>query len=416
MSISDGFRIALMALASNKMRTLLTMLGIIIGVSAVITMLAIGRGAEQQVTARFAGLGADILYVRPGSQVQGGVRTSSGTAPTLTMEDGNAIAENVASVNAVAPETTIGSAQILYQGQNLATRVVGTTPSFQDVRNFRPAMGEFFTEQDVTAGSAVIVLGANVATNLFGDTNPVGQSVRVSSGRTGLPFRVVGVMQPKGGTGFTNQDDQAFMPITTLSRKLQFQRSSRGGQQVSQLSVQVTDPKQMTPVMEEMAALLRERHRVRQDDFTIQNPQDILAQRQAAQAVFTVLLGSVAGISLVVGGIGIMNIMLVSVTERTREIGIRKAVGARRQDILMQFLIEAVTVSFIGGALGVGLGIVTSQLVNGRNLGNQVMSTSIAPNSIILAFAVSAIIGVFFGLYPASRAARLNPIQALRYE
>jgi putative ABC transport system permease protein len=416
MSIVDGFRIALLALAANKMRTVLTMLGIIIGVSAVITMLAIGQGAQQKVTAQFAGLGADILYVRPGAQTQGGVRSASGSAPTLTLEDGQAIAMNVGGVNAVAPETTLGSAQLVYQGQNLSTRIIGTTPSFQEVRNFHPVDGDFFSEQDVTAGSAVIVLGANVAQNLFGDASAVGQTVRVSTGRTGLPFRVIGVMEAKGGTGFTNQDDQAFIPVTTLTRKLQQQRTTRGGQQVSQLDVQVTDTEQMPAVMLEMSDFLRSRHNMRQDDFTVQNPQDILQQRQEAQQVFTILLGSVAGISLLVGGIGIMNIMMVSVTERTREIGIRKAVGARRQDILMQFLIEAITVSFLGGALGVGLGVLSSHAVDGRNLGNQVMSASVSPSSIIMAFAVSAVIGVFFGLYPASRAARLNPIQALRYE
>jgi putative ABC transport system permease protein len=316
----------------------------------------------------------------------------------------------------VAPETTLGSAQLIFQGQNLSTRVVGTTPSFQDIRNFRPAQGDFFSDQDVSTARAVIVLGANVAQNLFGDVNPIGQTVRVSSGRTGVPFQVVGVMEVKGGSGFLNQDDQAFIPVTTLARKFQFQRATRGGLQVSQLDVQVSDSRLMTPTMAELAAFLRQRHRVQQDDFTIQNPQDIIQQRQAAQAVFTLLLSFAAGISLVVGGIGIMNIMLVSVTERTREIGIRKAVGARRKDILMQFLIESVTVSFFGGLLGVGVGVGLSQIVNGKTLGGQQLVTIVQSNSIIIAFAVSAMIGLFFGIYPATRASRLNPIQALRYE
>lgn len=415
MNIVDGLRIALVALAANKLRTLLTMLGIIIGVSAVITMIAIGRGAQKQVLARFAGLGTDVLYVRAGAQSQGMVRGASGTAPTLTLQDAIALSENLATVSVVAPESAL-NAQLLYQGQNLNTRIVGTTPEYQDVRNFHVVEGAFFTDQDVSAATAVIVLGANVAQNLFGDTDPIGQTVRVSSGRTGLPFRVIGVMESKGSTGFLNQDDQAFIPITTLIRKFQAQRSSQGGLQVNQIDVQVADPRETERAIAEIADLLRQRHRVTQDDFTIQNPQDIIQQQKETTQIFTILLGSIAGISLIVGGIGIMNIMLVSVTERTREIGIRKAVGARRQDILTQFLAEAVTVSFIGGTLGIGLGIAGAGLVNGQQLGNQVLYASVAPGSILLAFAVSTVIGIFFGLYPALRAASLNPIQALRYE
>jgi putative ABC transport system permease protein len=223
-------------------------------------------------------------------------------------------------------------------------------------------------------------------------------------------------MQPKGGTGFLNQDDQVFVPVTTLIHKLQSQRNARGGERVNQIDVQAADPKNMTQTANEVTDLLLQRHRVAQPDFTVQNPQDIVQQREAAQAVVSLLLGAVAGIALLVGGIGIMNIMLVSVTERTREIGIRKAVGARRRDILMQFLIESVSVSFIGGVAGAALGVGTAAIVNGKTLGSQVLTTSVAPNSILLAFAVAAAIGIFFGLYPASRAASLNPIQALRYE
>jgi putative ABC transport system permease protein len=415
MSIGDAFAIAFHALATNKLRTALTMLGIIIGVCAVIAMIAIGQGAQQQVVSRISSLGTDLLYIRPGAQQQNGVRTAAGTAPTLSIDDGQAIAQNVDNVKAVVP-VVYGNAQVIYQGQNVNTRIIGTTPAYQDVHSYYPADGDFFTDQDVTAASPVIVLGSNVAQQLFGDTEPVGQTVRVSAGRISIPFRVVGVMQSKGSLGFVNVDDQVLMPLTTLARKIQVNRNTRGGQLVDELDVQVTSTDVIPAVTQQIDDLLRTRHQVAQDDFTILSPLDFLSTLSSAIQAFTILLGSIAGISLVVGGIGIMNIMLVSVTERTREIGIRKAMGARRRDILTQFLIEAVTVSLIGGAAGILLGVGAAHVLNGLPIGTGMLTTAIVPSSIVLAFTVAAVVGIVSGIYPAMRAASLNPIEALRYE
>jgi putative ABC transport system permease protein len=415
MSLADGLRIAFVALTGNKLRTALTMLGIIIGVGAVITLIAVGRGAQDEVTARISGLGSNLLFVTPGAQSQAGVRSASGTAATLSLQDTEAIAENTTVVSGVAPEAN-SNAQLLYQGQNLNTRVLGTTAAYQDVRNFHAASGDFISDQDVQSSSNVAVLGASVAQTLFGGADPIGQVIRISSGRTGLPFRVVGVMESKGGTSLGNQDNQVIIPITTLTSRLQVQRTAQGASRVSQIDVQVTDKGQLDTAVQQIGDLLRTQHRVTTDDFTIQSQQDTLQALTDSTNTFTVLLGSIAGISLLVGGIGIMNILLVSVTERTREIGLRKAMGARRQDILVQFLIEAVAVSFIGGGLGIAAGVGLAHLADGHNLLNQVMYTSVRLDSVLLAFVVSAAIGVFFGLYPAVRAARLNPIEALRYE
>ncbi len=415
MSIEDALRTAFNALTGSKLRTGLTMLGIVIGVSAVITLIAIGRGSQNQVTSRISGLGSNLLFVRAGAQTQAGVRSAAGSASTLTLADADAISQDVANISGVASEAT-SSVQLLYQGQNVNTRVDGTNPSYQDVRNFHVAEGSFFTDGDVSASSNVIVLGATVAQNLFNGSDPIGESVRVSNGQTGLPFTVIGVMESKGGTGLGNQDDQVFIPITTLLSRLQTQRTAQGGQRVSVIDIQVASQGALNTVKQDVTNLLVQQHQVAEADFTIQSQEDTLQALTQSTQTFTVLLGSIAGISLLVGGIGIMNIMLVSVTERTREIGIRKAMGARRRDILVQFLVEAVTLSFLGGGLGVLGGLVLAHLSNGRQFLNQTFYSSVQLDSVVLAFIVAFGIGVFFGLYPAVRASRLDPIEALHYE
>ncbi|MFQ5342642.1 MAG: ABC transporter permease, partial [Anaerolineae bacterium] len=354
MNIIESIRIALRSLAANRLRSFLTMMGVIIGVAAVIALLGIGRGAEAAITAQIQGLGTNLLFVQPGSTSQGGVRTAAGSAATLTLEDAYALTDpiNAPSVALVAPEVS-RFVQVVAQGQNTNVRVIGTTEEYQWVRNTPLEIGEFIAQHHVQTWSAVAVLGSQVAADLFGEMDPIGQTVYINR----VPVRVIGVLSPKGGTGFFNPDESVLVPITTLQRHLVGGRFFRGGHTISAINVQVADESLMDQAVQEIAEVLRQRHRVTyEDDFRITSQKDFLSAITQVTGIMTLFLAGIAAISLVVGGIGIMNIMLVSVTERTREIGIRKAVGARQRDILAQFLVEAVVLSVAGGALGILVG------------------------------------------------------------
>jgi putative ABC transport system permease protein len=363
MNAMESIRVAVRALGANKLRTALTMLGMIIGVGAVIALMSIGKGMQASVTAQINALGSNLLFISPGSTQQGGVRSQAGTAPTLTAEDAEAILEaGMPEVVNVAPDAgTFG--QAIANGQNIFTRVSGVTPAYLEVRNFTVAEGEFFSKEQVDARSLVAVLGATARQNLFGDGEAVGQTVRVNQ----VNLRVIGVLAAKGAQALGNQDDVIYVPLSTMQTHLNRNRTAQGGQTVSQISVHLADgrPETAQAAVEQIGELLRERHKVAQDDFTIRSQEDLLATANQITGFITLFLGSVAGISLLVGGIGIMNIMLVSVTERTREIGIRKAIGATRGNILSQFLTEATMVSLAGGAAGIVLGGGGSRLLSG---------------------------------------------------
>ena len=419
--IPKSLGIAFRALGANKLRTFLTMLGIIIGVGAVIALLAIGQGASAAVEAQYAALGTNVLYVTPGSQNVSGVRSSAGSAQTLTADDAEALQEPGAlpAVLAVAAERNFFG-QVIANGVNTNTRIVAATPAYPTVMDVAVASGAFYMEEDEQAKAAVAVIGPTTATTLFADGDPIGQTLRINSGGGGgtgvsLNVRVVGVLQSKGGTGFANRDDTVLIPLQTGLTKLSSARSAGGGQVINQIDIKAVSTDAIPEAISQITTLLTQRLGSA-DAFQIRNTQDQIDARKQSSQTLTMLLGAISGISLVVGGIGIMNIMIVSVTERTHEIGIRKAVGARQVDILMQFMMEALVVSIVGGLLGVVAGVGTAYLVNGRTLNGQEIQTVIVPGSIVLAFAVAALAGLFFGIYPASRAARMNPIQALHYE
>jgi len=413
MNLIESVRIALHSLAANKLRSSLTMLGIVIGVAAVIALMGVGRGASKAIDSQINSMGTNLLFVSPGSTSESGVRTAQGSAQTLTYEDALALNDpaNLPAVAAVAPQVQ-AFGQVVNMGNNVNTQIVGVTADYAPVRNYSVNDGEFISQANVQAKSSVAVLGANVASTLFPDGSAVGQSVRINN----ITFKVIGVLTAKGGSGFGNQDDQVLVPITTAMTRLSRSRSG-GGNVISQISVQVVDAKQMDAAIEQISAVLRERHHVRyEDDFTIRSQQDMLESATQITDVLTLFLGGVAGISLLVGGIGIMNIMLVSVTERTREIGIRKAVGATRRNVLTQFLTEATILSVLGGLVGVAAGAGIAFLISGVSLGTMTLQPVIALDSILLATLFSLIVGLFFGIYPAFRAASLHPIDALRYE
>ncbi len=407
MLISDLLQETYSAIFMNKVRSGLTILGIIIGIGSVVAMISIGQGAQGQIQSSIESIGSNLVMVMPGFQMGAGsqVRSSRGSAQTLTQEDADAISEQVTFVEAVAPELS-SRYQITAKGTNTNTSVIGTVASYSQVRNVGIESGSFISDQHVRSLSKVVVLGPTTRDDLFGENaNPVGQKIRINR----IDFTVIGITQAKGGTGFGSQDDTIFIPLSTAQRFL------TGSDYVSTISIEAQDSNYMASVQQQVTDLLLVRHNIsdpQMADFSVMNQADIVATASSVTNTFTVLLAAIAGISLVVGGIGIMNMMLTTVTERTREIGLRKAIGAKNKDISFQFLTEATMLTFIGGVVGVIFGWLISLLI--AKFGG--ITTSVSIFSVILAFGVSALIGIGFGYYPARRAASLKPIEALRYE
>jgi len=405
-NIVIGLKISSCALLRNKIRSLLTMLGIIIGVSAVIAMIGIGQGARESIKEKIAGLGTNMLLVQPGSLTRGGIRGGMGSINTLVPEDASAIVEKCPSVAMAAPVMRT-TAQVVCGNLNWSTRITGTTPDYLPVRQWLIASGKIFSDDDVRYGTKVAVVGKTVSENLFQQMSPIGKIIRIKR----IPFRVIGLLAEKGQSPMgTDQDDVILVPLTTARKRLLGKHSS-----LRQINVSARNEGLMKRAQDEITLLLRERHRIhsgKEDDFIIRNMADIQDAAAASTKVMTIVLASIASVSLIVGGIGIMNIMLVSVTERTREIGIRMAVGAKTRDILFQFLIESLVLSFAGGTIGVLLGIFASRAISIFAGWPAVVSVQ----SIILSFSFALAIGVIFGLYPARKASMLNPIEALRYE
>jgi putative ABC transport system permease protein len=405
-----GVRVALVSLWVNRIRTGLTILGIIIGVGAVITMLSVGAGAQARVAEQIKSLGSNLIIVLSGSVTSGGLRLGAGTQLTIGEDDAAAIRREVASAQAVAPVVR-GGGQVVSGNLNWSTPVYGVTPDYLEARDWGLQTGRSFGQDDMDAATKVALLGQTVVQILFGEADPTGQVIRIKK----VPFTVIGVLNRKGqSTQGEDQDDAILIPLSTAKRKL-LGVSQANPRAVGAILVKVREPDVMKEAEQEIRALLRQRHHLgptQDDDFTIRNLTEILESQEAATRALAVLLGAVASVSLIVGGIGIMNIMLVSVTERTREIGLRMAVGARRRDILSQFLVEAITVALVGGLIGVGLGVVSSCAI-GYLAQWQIR---IRPAAIGVAFVSAAAVGVFFGLYPARKAAHLDPIEAMRYE
>ncbi|MEW6615911.1 MAG: ABC transporter permease [Thermodesulfobacteriota bacterium] len=406
--IPSTLRISFRALRVNKMRSALTMLGIIIGVAAVITMLAVGTGASRKISEQISSMGSNLLIILPGATTAGGVRMLAGTQATLTIGDSEAIKKECSAVSDVAP--VFGEvAQVVYGNQNWSTSIAGTTPGVFNVRDWTIAAGKPFTEQDVRNATKVCLLGQTVVDNLFGGMNPIGEIIRIKK----IPFTVIGVLSAKGPSPIgQDQDDTIFVPITTAQKRL-FGTLFPG--MVKIVVVKAKSAEEMEPAEKQIDELVKQRHHIGQkqeSDFTVRNLTEMMKVAEQSARVMTLLLGAIASISLLVGGIGIMNIMLVSVTERTREIGIRMAVGAKTWDIRLQFIIEAVTLSLIGGIAGIVLGISGSRVL--AMLAG--WPTIVSPFAILLSFGFSGLVGVFFGFYPAYKASLFNPIDALRYE
>jgi len=415
MKIWDCFSTALRTLFSHKMRSILTMLGILIGVAAVISMVSLVRAEQDMVMESFESLGTNLVMVLPGApSTMMGIGGPLGSAQTLTLEDAEAIASNAPSVAMVAPVVQT-SGQIVAGGENLGARISGVTPEYQYVSNLTLAEGSFITKQDYRGRSRVVVLGSELAENLFGLRSPVGEAVRID----GRQFRVIGVLESKG-TAFGNEDLMAYAPLSTVQSTLTVQRTSSIGHTIQAISIQAKSKEQIDSAKWEISNILRQRHHIREgedDDFTVMSMDAILSAADQMYVIGQLIMGAIAGISLLVGGIGIMNIMLVSVTERTREIGLRKAVGAKRRDILTQFLIEAAVLSSCGGAIGVLLGWFIVKIASDAVANMGFPFPAVVPGDVIaLAVGVAVFVGLASGLYPAVRAARLDPIESLRHE
>ncbi len=403
-------QLALTALAANKARTALTMLGVVIGVAAVVTMMAVGAGAQARVAEQIRSLGSNLIIVMSGSITASGVRLGSGSRLTVTEDDARAMEREIDSVQVAAPVVR-GGVQVAAASANWSTALLGVTPGFFDARDWATAMGRPLAQEDVDGATKVALLGQTVAQNLFGPGDPTGQVIRINK----VPLTVIGVLARKGQSSQgQDQDDTVLVPISTAKTKV-LGTTQANARTVGTILVKVREARAMSAVEQDIRTLLRQRHHLQpaqDDDFTLRNLSEILESQEASSRVLSLLLAAIASVSLVVGGIGIMNIMLVSVTERTREIGLRRAVGARRRDILAQFLIEAVTVSLTGGLMGIGLGVLASWAIS-YVAG---WPAPIQARAVVPAFLFAGAVGVFFGFYPARKASRLNPIDALRYE
>jgi len=409
MLTSDLIEETFISIYSNKVRSTLTILGIVIGIASVVAMISIGQGAQKQIQSNIENIGSNLIMVMPSFQKKSssGARSSRGAVPTLTIEDSQAIEKQVSSIQAIAP-TISKNYQVIAKALNTNTKAIGTTPSYGQIRDIEIDSGSFITDQHIKGFARVVILGPTTRDDLFGEnSSPIGQKIKIKNNY----FTVVGITKPKGGTGFNNQDDVIFIPITTVQRVL----AGKNKNYINDIYIQAPDQESMAGIQEEVTNILLSRHNISDPqlaDFSVLNQADIMATASSVTKTFTLFLAAIAGISLIVGGIGIMNMMLTTVTERTREIGLRKAIGAKNKDISLQFLAEATTLTIIGGVVGVVLGWLVSLLIT--KFGG--ISTSISIFSILLAFGVSAAIGIGFGYWPAQKAAKLNPIEALRYE
>ena len=407
MTTKDLIHETFSALTANKVRTSLTMLGIIIGISSVIIMVAIGQGAQASIQTSIQSIGSNLIIVTPGASrnIGYGASQGRGSAKTLTMDDVEAISNEISNIKAISPEVS-GRYQVTAKGTNTNTSITGVVPDYIIVRNVNVDNGSFISQENVNNRSKVAVIGPTTSSDLFGTDDPIGQSLRIN----GIEFKVIGVTKSKGGSGFNNQDDTIYIPLSSAQLFLIGDSSY-----VTNLSISAIDAESMTDIQSQITALLLSRHKIKDPaypDFNVLNQADIVSAASSVTSTFTLLLGAVAGISLVVGGIGIMNMMLTTVTERTREIGLRKAIGAKAKNINIQFLSEAVALTVVGGAIGIFLGYSVCFAITYFGI----LQTSVSLSSITLAFGVSALIGIIFGYYPAKRASKLNPIEALRYE